>query len=217
MSLAAISSLILIFSLMPLRPQAQESTPTAEGPRVYISEPLPGQALQGSVPVFGRTRLPGFQHAELTFTYQEDPRQTWFLIKTFDEPVNENLLADWDTTTLTDGIYLLRLVVYREGGRPPIEILVSRLRVRNYTPIETDTPAPTATSQPGDTPVPTPTPTQTSTPIPLTATPLPTNAAMISGTEINASMGKGVLVVGLIFVLGSAYLGMRSFMRRRRN
>ena len=214
---AVVIFLILLFSLLPLRPLDQESTPTAEEPRPNIAAPLPGQALQGSVPVSGRMRLPEFRGAELSFTYQDDPRRTWFLIKTFDEPVDDGLLTDWDTTTLTDGIYQLRLVVHREGGRQPVEILIPGLRVRNYTPIETETPAPTATPQPGDTPVPTPTPTVTSTPIPLTSTPLPTNAAMISGSEIATSMGEGVLVVGLAFAVGGVYLGLRGLLRRRRN
>lgn len=214
---AIVLFVILIFSFLPLHPQAQESTPTVEKPRVYITAPLPGQALQGSVPVSGRTRLPGFRGAELSFSYQDDPRQTWFLIKAIDEPSDEGLLADWDTTTLTDGVYELRLIVYRDDGRQPVEILVPGLRVRNYTSIETDTPAPTATPQPGDTPIPTPTPTTTLTPIPLTATPLPTNAAMISSSEIASSMGEGVLVVGLAFALGGVYLGVRGLLRRRKN
>ena len=212
--------LFLLYSILPLRLQAQESTPTTEKPRVYIIAPIPGQALQGSVPISGRIRLPGFRGAELSFTYQDDSRQTWFLIKAFGEPVDEGLLTDWDTTTLTDGVYDLRLMVYRDDERQPLEILLPGLRVRNYTPIETDTPtpiAPTATTQPGDTPVPTATPTTTLTPIPLTATPLPTNAAMISGSEIAASMGQGVLVIGLTFAIGGIYLGLRGMLRRRRN
>lgn len=212
--------LILLFFLQPLRSQAQETTPTPGEPRAYIVMPLPGQALQGSVPVSGSTRLPGFRRAELSFTYQDDPRQTWFLIQDFGEPVDDGLLTDWDTTTLSDGVYELRLVVYRDGGRQPVEILIPGLRVRNYTPIETDTPTPvtpTATPQPGDTPVPTPTSTPTLTPIPLTPTPLPTNAAMISGSEIAASIGQGVLIVGLVFAAGGVYLGLRGMLGRRRN
>ncbi len=211
--------MILVLSIPTLRTQAQESTPTAEGPRVYLDAPLAGQALQGSVPISGRTRLPGFQSAEMSFTYQDDPRQTWFLIKTFDDPVDEGLLTDWDTTTLTDGVYELRVVIYRDGGREPIEILIPGLRIRNYSPIETDTPAPTATAQPGDTPVPTSTSTTTMTPTapPVTPTPLPTNAAIISGNEITTSMGKGVLIVGLAFAVGGVYLGLRALLHRRRD
>jgi hypothetical protein len=210
---------LLVLSILPLRPKAQESTPTAEGPRVYLDAPIPGQALQGSVPISGRTRLPGFQSAEMSFTYQDDPRQTWFLIKTFDDPVDEGLLTDWDTTTLTDGVYVLRVVIYRDGGREPVEILIPGLRIRNYSPIETDTPAPTATVQPGETPVPssTPTPTMTPTAPPVTPTSLPTNAAIISGNEITTSMGKGVLIVGLAFAVGGVYLGLRTLLHRRRD
>jgi hypothetical protein len=215
-------ALFVIFILfIPLpRLQAQQGTPTTEGPNVAIAAPLPGQALQGSVPISGRTQMDGFRRAELSFTYQDDPRQTWFLIKAFDEPVDEGRLTDWDTTTLTDGVYQLRLIIFRDEGRDPVEIIVSGLRVRNYTPIETDTPtpiAPTATTQPGDTPVPTSTATVTLTPIPLTPTLLPTNPAVLTDSEIAASLGQGVLVVGLAFALGAVYLGLRTLIRRRRD
>jgi Ca2+/H+ antiporter len=45
---------------------------------------------------------------------------------------------------------------------------------------------------------------------------LPTNAAVITGSEIAASMGKGVLIVGMAFALGGVYLGFRTFIHRRR-
>lgn len=211
--------MILALTVLALRPHAQASTPTVDGPRAFLSSPIPGQALQGSVSVSGSTRVPGFKRAELSFAYQNDPRPTWFLIKTFNEPSDESLLTDWDTTTLTDGVYELRVLIFQDSGQGPIEILIPGLRVRNYTPIETDTPTPTLTSQPGESPIPTPIPTttMTSTPIPRPPTPLPTNAAIISEVEIAASMGKGVLIVGLSFVFGVTYLGLRALLHRRQN
>lgn len=195
--------------------QQAAPTPSAAAPQVFLSAPLPGEALQGSVSITGRTRVPGFQRAELSFAYQDDPRSTWFLIAEFEEPSDENLLADWDTTTLTDGDYRLRLVVYRRGNREPMETIVAGLRVRNYTPLETNTPAPTPTALPGDTPAPTATPTRTATPIPPTPTPFPTNAAMITPGEITTSMGKGALLVILAFASLGLYSALRRALHRR--
>ena len=190
-------------------------TPSAEPPQVYLVAPLPGVALQGNVSINGRTRIPGFRRAELSFTYQDDPRVTWFLIAELDEPSDEGQLANWDTTTLTDGNYQLRLMVYRDGNRRPLETIVAGLRVRNYTPLETNTPAPTPTAQPGNTPEPTPTPTSSATPVPLTPTPLPTNAAMITAGELTASTAKGALVVLLAFASLGLYAGLRRALQRR--
>ncbi len=68
-----------------------------------------------------------------------------------------------------------------------ITLIVPGLRVRNYTPIETDTPTPlppSATSGPGTAaaaqPYPEHDPHPSATPLPPTPTPLPTNPAIIS-------------------------------------
>jgi len=206
-------SLILVaqalsVSATPAAPTPATASPTSK-PGVTILSPVPGQALQGLVPIIGNTAQEAFQAAELEFAYTHDPTHTWFLINESDKPVAGGLLAQWDTTTLTDEIYDLRLTVLMKDGHRE-SMTVSGLRVRNYTPIETDTPtpvAPTSTPVPGDTPVPTTTPTPTITPIPPTFTPFPPNPAQLSTLDITTNLGKGALaVVGMFALMGIYYL-----------
>ncbi len=192
----------------PTLPAQAIASATPE-PGAVILSPLPGQALQGLVPIKGNTSENGFTRAVLEFSYTHDPTHTWFLINESDKSVQDGLLAQWDTTTLTDEIYDLRLTVLLNDGRRD-SVIVSGLRVRNYTSIETDTPTPvtpTSTPVPGDTPVPTQTPTPTETPIPPTFTPLPPNPAQLSTQDISTSLGKGALVVvGMFAMMGIYYL-----------
>lgn len=207
----------LVIPSVAARPAWQDSptgAPTGE-PAAALIAPAPGQALQGLVEVTSRLPTEGFRLAELSFTYDQDPRQTWFLIAQFTDPV-EGQLAEWDTTVLTDGEYALRLRVELENGEQ-IEATVPGLRVRNYTPVETDTPAPTPSPQPGETPAPTPSPLPTDTPRPPTPKPLSPNPASISQQDIQSSLLKGALVaVGGLALLG-LYGKVRSTASRRRS
>jgi hypothetical protein len=193
-------------------------------PNVYINAPYPGQALQGSVPIEGNTNIPGFTAAYLTFAYTANPTGTWFLIYETTSPVAAGTLTQWDTTTITDGNYDLRIIVTLEDGSQ-LTAYVYGLRVRNYSPIETNTPTvpPTAIpSTPGEappptsTPIPSPTSTASPTPVPPTPTPLPRNPAELSQQTILTSLGKGVLTaLGLFAGLG-IYLAARSARRKRK-
>jgi hypothetical protein len=122
-------------------------------PDIVIVDPQPGQALKGVVAIMGRTTLSSFRSAEVLFGYTNDPSQTWFLIAESASPVEAGLLAEWDTSTLTDGNYTLRLVVNRTDGSRVV-VIVPGLRVRNYSPVETSTPTPfltpTAPTPPGE-------------------------------------------------------------------
>ncbi len=195
-------------------PGDQTTSPTPAG--VQIQSPLPGQALQGKAAINAYTSVPGFQSAELTFAYSRNSQNTWFFIAESDQPVAGGTVAQWDTTTITDGIYSLRLVVHLADGSQQTAI-VSGIRVRNYTPIETDTPTPvtpTATLVPGDTPVPTITPTATATPVPPTATALPANPAQLSMSNLYISLGKGALGTVAALALIGLYTSARRIRRK---
>ncbi len=193
---------------------AQEETPTPEPPGVAITSPVGGQALQGSVSILGDSDVEGFQSVELSFSYAQDTTSSWFLITESDQPVADGELAQWDTTTITDGEYDLRLVVLTADG-DQASVMVPNLRVRNYTPIETDTPVvePTAVTT-AETPAPTGTDTPTVTPVPPTATPLPPNPAEIGAQDITLSLGKGVLATLGAFLVIGLYASIRRFLRR---
>lgn len=176
-------------------------TPSASvEPAQSIRLPVAGQAVQGSVSIEGNSSVPGFVSAELAFAYAGDPTGTWFLIAEASQPVQDGVLAQWDTGTITDGDYDLRLRVVLQNGNH-LETLVPGLRVRNYTPVETDTPTPvtpTLTQIPGQTPVVTPTREIRPTP-----TPLPPNPAEVTGGDVLGSLGKGALaVLGLLALIG---------------
>lgn len=214
------SLLILLFLGMMLAAKvarAQQETPTAspsdtpagsptpppplETPELSIQAPLLGQALQGSVTITGNSAAPGFVYAEVAFTYSGDMTGTWFLISDASDPVVDGTLGQWNTSTITDGDYDLRLRVLLDDGSH-LDVVIPGLRVRNYTPIETDTPTPvtpTATQIPGELTL---TPTLTPMKLP-SATPLPTNPAEITGQDIALGLGKGALaVIGLFALMG---------------
>ena len=181
--------------------------------QVKVLSPLPGQALQGSVPVSANITVPSIVSIELSFAYYKDPTNTWFLIAEVSGSAGEQYLADWDTSTMTDGNYDLRVVVTRGDGRH-FTTVVPGVRVRNYTPIETPTPTPSPTLALGETPQPTSTPLPTPTQIPATATPLPTNPAQIMPGELSSAMGRGALGALAGFALIAIYGSARRYIRR---
>ena len=103
------SSLILFLAAVAVRPVA------AQG-RLPSFHPKQGDVLQGVVTIRGSSNETGFLSAEVDFAYAGDTTGTWFLIATGSQPVDSNILASWDTTTITDGNYNLRLRVTLTDG-----------------------------------------------------------------------------------------------------
>jgi hypothetical protein len=167
-----------------------------------IVAPRLGDVLQGVVTITGTSDVTGFVAAEISFSYMDDPTGTWFLISKNSQPVFSNTLATWDTTIITDGIYVLRLRVYLIDGSSS-DTLVSGLRVRNYSPVETPTPMALA---PETTPLPTITPTATPFPTPTT---LPPNPATLAPTDVSTSILYGGLAGILTFMIIGIYLWLR--------
>lgn len=185
-----------------------------------IYSPVAGQAVQGAVVIRGTNSVVGFQSYEIDFSYSVDITQTWFLIQESTLPIHDGVLAVWDTTIITDGVYNLRLVITRTAGEK-VELQVSDLRVRNYTPIETDNPMVTKpnVTTPQEIHTVTPIPKATSTPadnsLPSTPTPLPTNPATVSTSQVILILGKGIaFTIGIFSILG-AYVGMRALNRHK--
>jgi hypothetical protein len=177
---------------------------------VTIQSPVSGQALQGNIPVLGDLAVTGFSSTELLFSYADNPTGTWFLIQNITGASAGSPLAQWDTTTISDGTYTLRIVVQLADGSE-IEQSVTGLRVRNYTPIETETPTP-VTPTVAPVLVGTPTATPTPTPIPPTPTPFPQNPAQLTGQQYGEGFGKGALAVFGFFAL----MGLYWLIQRRR-
>ncbi len=180
---------------------------TAE-PGIVVASPLPGSALQGSVIISGSTNLPGFQAAEVDFSYEQTGLANWFLIQQSQEPVTAGTLAVWDTSQIADGNYRLRVQVTLLDGRV-VEQTITGLRVRNYTLVETSTPTQAITAEGKVTQAPA---RATLTPVVLTSTPLlsptafPDNPAQLQPGGLLFNLVMGVAFILSIFFLLGIYL-----------
>ncbi|MBK5108636.1 MAG: hypothetical protein JJE12_10915 [Anaerolineales bacterium] len=206
-----ILAILVITIILPMHSVRAQEDSITESEQLVIISPDPGQALQGTVLVLGETGFDAPTNVRLSFSYRDDPRNTWFIIQEFQRVVQQELRYEWDTTTITDGDYTIRLFTETEQGEHVD--YVEGLRVRNYTAVETSTPVPTSTPAPQDTLAPTITPTRTITAIPPTATALPPNPAQITTNDVWYSILQGALITLGLF----AILGVIQVIRRRRN
>ena len=179
-------------------------------PPVAITSPAADEVLRGQVTITGSLDVPNFASAELDFAYASNPTDTWFTIQTFSEPVTASTLAVWDTTSITDGDYVLRLQVTFEDGT--FQEVTVPVKIGNEA-VPTATPAPTATPEDVTELFPTPfllaaSPTPTEVPRP-TPTALPPNPASLRQNEIYASLGRGVLVILGLFALAGIIIRVR--------
>ena len=181
------------------------STVMAQGALPVISAPADGQALRGQVSITGTTDIPGFVSAELDFAYASDATGNWFPIQTFSQPATNSTLAAWDTTSISDGNYILRLRVVLQDGT--LHDATIRIQVRNEAPPATA--VSTATSTPAFVPqlstsLPAATTSATPTTPPFsTPTFLPSNPAEVQTDEVYRGIERGALIiVGLFIFLG---------------
>lgn len=176
-----------------------------------ISAPQGGDVIRGQVQITGNMVVPNFASSELAFKYASDSADNWFTIQTFPQPTADSDLAVWDTTTLTDGDYNLRLRIFMIDGTFQ-DVQVSDLKIRNDTPeptevVLTETALPqfnAATSLPVLSQL-------TSTAIITfpSSTPLPANPASVTNSSIYATFGRGALIVLVLFIFFSLILRLR--------
>jgi hypothetical protein len=183
---------------------------------VSITSPKPGDTLRGPVEIVGNMNVPNFASAELAFSYASNPADSWFTIQTFPQPVTNPTLAAWDTTTLTDGDYVLHLRVFLQDGSTQ-DVVVSDLKIRNDVPPATVTPTATESSNSVTlNPIPLLSTEETATIQPPTALPtfssptsLPANPASVTSTSIYSNFARGGLVTLVLFAFFSLILRFR--------
>jgi len=196
----------LLLLLVLLTIAAQDSPPPA------ITFPRAGDTVHGQVTITGTTDIPNFLSAQLDFTYASNPAGNWFILQTITQPTLDSALATWDTTSITDGDYILRLQVFLSDSTTQ-EVTVP-IKIQNDTPISTPTPAPTATPEDEfSILIPTPfllaaSPTPTDIPRP-TPTPLTANPISLSQTEIYSSLSRGALVIIGLFIFSGILIRLR--------
>lgn len=203
-------SLVPLFLLVLILLQGFDPAQASPNPQatilksIFVQGPREGQALQGVELIEGKIRGEGFLKGTIHFSYNVSSSQerTWFYIAEIEGENQEGsqtaFLVEWDTTQITDGNYDLRVVAEYSGDAAIFE-LVTNLRIRNHTPVETGTPAPTVQGESAQTPLP-----PSATPLPEnTPTPLPPNPAEVRNTDL-----QRVLVISGIAVAGIFFVGM---------
>ena len=86
--------------------------PAAEGcvaGQVNLTSPLNGDTVSGNVTIRGSADIPNFGFYTLEVARPGDV--VWLPKQVVQQPVKNNILGTWDTTSLTPGEYMFRLVV----------------------------------------------------------------------------------------------------------
>jgi hypothetical protein len=175
-----------------------------QNPGVTLTSPQPGDILRGQVEIVGSMDVPNFSSAELSFSFTaSDPADSWFVIQTFPQPKVDSPIAVWDTTSVTDGDYVLHLRVYLQDGSIQ-DAVIPDLKIRNEVIVPTETPTTVfeistpliieeeVTIEPV-------LPTQTLAFAQPTA--LPANPASLNRDEITSTFTRGALITLLSFGL----------------
>ncbi|MGZ9222996.1 MAG: hypothetical protein ACXW4Q_12885 [Anaerolineales bacterium] len=95
---------------------------------IMITAPEPGIDVSGTVEITGTASVPNFGF----FKYEVAPRgsQNWATISAEREPMVNGVLGQWNTTSLANGDYFLRLVITDNVG-VSLEPCVIAVRVAN--------------------------------------------------------------------------------------
>lgn len=103
--------------------KTQEATPTpaelpaAEGcmvGQINLTYPLNGNRVKGSIDIIGSADIANFGFYTLQVAHPGD--SAWLNIQVGQKPVKNDVLSSWDTSALTPGEYLMKLVVTDNVG-----------------------------------------------------------------------------------------------------
>jgi hypothetical protein len=94
------------------------AAPAAQEPRPVIAQPGQNAPVRGEVQIVGSATHPQFQRYELYFAPWPPPSdQSWvFIGDAHFNPVQLGLLGTWDSRSVTDGNYGLRVRVVKQDG-----------------------------------------------------------------------------------------------------
>jgi hypothetical protein len=161
-------------SLLPAPSQA--CSQGEQLPAVALVNPSDGQTLTGSVTITGQVSAPDFNHYQMEYASTSAPN-TFSPIggaANQPQPNNGSVLATWDTRTVPNGQYILRLAVFSNTNGYIFRTVTVTLN--NVPP--TPTPAP-----------PTPVPLATVAPIGFTPLPFEQQSAPLGPATPTATLG----------------------------
>jgi hypothetical protein len=131
------------------------AAPAAQEPRPIIAQPAQNAPVRGEVQIVGSATHPQFQRYELYFTAWPPPSdQSWvFIGEAHFNPVQLGLLGTWDSRSVTDGRYGLRVRVVKQDGNY-LDSEPRIVEVANFREVASPTPeVAEATAEPLPTPV----------------------------------------------------------------
>ena len=180
-------------------------------PPLAITAPLAGDILRGEITITGTTDIENFLSAQLDFGYASNLAGNWFTLQAFSTPVLSSALAVWNTSSISDGDYVLRLRVNLNDGS--FQEVTVPVKIQNDVPLPMPTVFVTSTPDSVTVQIPTPfllaaSPTLTEVPRP-TPTALPTNPVSLNQNEILISLGHGALVIIGLFILAGLIIRAR--------
>jgi hypothetical protein len=110
----------------PVNTSAPQSTGCIPG-QINITNPKPGDQIQGSITLQGSATIPNFGF----YKYEFAPlgSDSWAAILASRKPVPEGDLGNWDTSAIATGDYQLRLVVTdNQGNELPACVVPVRIK-----------------------------------------------------------------------------------------
>lgn len=137
-----VQSTMLLQAAPPVHPLPQE-------PVWEITSPVANARLRGTIEIRGSAYLGEiFQFYKVEYQPVGAPPDQWVVIRFDTKQVRDGLLGSWDTTTVPDGTYYLKLTVVKLDGNyewtSPRQVVVANAEPTvTATPTETPTPTPT--------------------------------------------------------------------------
>jgi hypothetical protein len=115
-------------ALLPITASAPSGMSGCVPEQIMITSPQPGDVVKGSIDIVGTASVPNFGF----YKYEIAPMgtQSWATISAAREPQQDEKLGTWNTASLTNGEYFLRLVVTDNIGAS-LEPCVIAVRVAN--------------------------------------------------------------------------------------
>lgn len=151
--------------------------PLLQDESVTLTAPAEGQTVSGVVVISGAAASPQFQRYELEFAYEPNPTDAWFPIQDPTlTPQPGGALGQWNTAGISDGVYLIRLRLYRLDGSFA-EAFIHNVLLSNGMPTPPGPATPVGATAPAEATSPAPTATGAIVELPPTSTPRPTATA----------------------------------------
>ncbi len=181
---------VAVFLLVQIDAVAFAEPLTQDCSGVVVSSPAAGDAVRGRINITGSASIPLFQFYKIELASGASPPDSAFRNLAPDvqrNAIKSGVLGAWDTTSVPDGTYALRLTVVDQRGNFPCPPVTIRVVVANSAPATTPTAnvTDTPTVPPAGSPSPQATGAPTQPAAPTIA--LPTSAAR--GTDVITSTG----------------------------